>query len=248
MIATRASENRTAVDGLCRRRGKHRFRNKVDLAGLVREMLQLVMATITKNAVLKIDVPSNVPRIRGNAAQIRQVDMNLITNASDALGEQRWGDFRHSDASSGAEPIVRKARWGFPPARGPRFRMRHVRKRSKLKSSIRFSQRNVPVEVAWGWPQCGELSCLMAARLECRPRSGRVRVSKFCCRSSGKLNQSSHTVVIPAVPTGSESAIRNDRRSLTMKTCSVYRSQACFGEKGIPGPGSLRWRHGHGFV
>jgi signal transduction histidine kinase len=95
----------------------------IDLAGLVREMLQLVMATITKNAVLKIDVPANASRIRGNAAQLRQVVMNLITNASDALRE-KGGD---SDAGSGAEAIVRKAR-RFRPARGPRFRMRHARR------------------------------------------------------------------------------------------------------------------------
>jgi len=61
---------------------------EVDLSGLVREMLQLMMLTITKNAVLRMDVPTNLPRIRGNAAQLRQVVMNLISNASDALPEK----------------------------------------------------------------------------------------------------------------------------------------------------------------
>ena len=60
----------------------------VDLAELVREMLQLIMASITKRAALKIDVPERVPPIRANAAQIRQVLMNLITNASDALRDK----------------------------------------------------------------------------------------------------------------------------------------------------------------
>jgi len=62
---------------------------KVDLANLVREMLQLMMVTITKNAALRINVPADLPPIRGNAAQLRQVMMNLISNASDALGERR---------------------------------------------------------------------------------------------------------------------------------------------------------------
>jgi PAS domain S-box-containing protein len=61
---------------------------ELDLAELVREMLQLMMVYATKNAVLKIDVPANVPPIRGNAAQVRQVVINLITNASDALSEK----------------------------------------------------------------------------------------------------------------------------------------------------------------
>jgi CheY-like chemotaxis protein len=40
--------------------------------------------------VLKVDLPSNLPTVRANAAQIRQVFMNLITNASEAL-EQKEG-------------------------------------------------------------------------------------------------------------------------------------------------------------
>ena len=48
-------------------------------------MLQLMMISITKNATLNIDVPGNVPPIRANKAQMRQLVMNLVTNASDAL-------------------------------------------------------------------------------------------------------------------------------------------------------------------
>ncbi len=59
----------------------------VDLATLVREMLQLMMVGVSKNAVLKIDVPADVPPVFGNPPQLRQVMMNLITNASDALRE-----------------------------------------------------------------------------------------------------------------------------------------------------------------
>ncbi len=60
----------------------------IDLAELVREMLQLMMISITKNAALQIDVTENVPLIRANKAQMRQVVMNLITNASDALRDK----------------------------------------------------------------------------------------------------------------------------------------------------------------
>ena len=61
---------------------------EVDLAELVREMLQLLTVSIAKSAALKIDLPAIVPPIRANPSQIRQVVMNLITNASDALKDR----------------------------------------------------------------------------------------------------------------------------------------------------------------
>jgi CheY-like chemotaxis protein len=38
--------------------------------------------------VLNVDLPEKLPLIRANAAQIRQVVMNLVTNASEALGDK----------------------------------------------------------------------------------------------------------------------------------------------------------------
>src|SRR5204862_4109413 len=60
----------------------------LNLTGLVKEMLQLLEVSISKRAKLKLDLPENLPAVRANAAQIRQVVMNLITNASEALGER----------------------------------------------------------------------------------------------------------------------------------------------------------------
>jgi two-component system, cell cycle sensor histidine kinase and response regulator CckA len=59
----------------------------VDLSELVGEMLQLLKISISKRAALKIDLEKDAPPVRANAAQMRQVVMNLITNASEALGE-----------------------------------------------------------------------------------------------------------------------------------------------------------------
>jgi PAS domain S-box-containing protein len=59
----------------------------LDLSSLTEEMLELLKVSISKHAVLKTDLPRNLPPMRGNAAQIRQVLMNLIMNASEALGE-----------------------------------------------------------------------------------------------------------------------------------------------------------------
>jgi PAS domain S-box-containing protein len=59
----------------------------LDLSELVNEMLELLKVSISKHAVLKTDLPKDLPALRGNAAQIRQIVMNLIINASEALGE-----------------------------------------------------------------------------------------------------------------------------------------------------------------
>jgi PAS domain S-box-containing protein len=52
---------------------------------LVKEMLQLLRVSISKHAVLNADLPEHLPPVNANPAQIRQVVMNLITNASEAL-------------------------------------------------------------------------------------------------------------------------------------------------------------------
>jgi CheY-like chemotaxis protein len=49
-------------------------------------MLQLLTVSISKRAILKSELAADLPRVSGNPAQIRQLIMNLIINASDALG------------------------------------------------------------------------------------------------------------------------------------------------------------------
>jgi CheY-like chemotaxis protein len=60
----------------------------VDLSGLVREMLELLSVSIARRGRLKLELPDNLPAIRGNATQIRQVVLNLVSNASEALGDK----------------------------------------------------------------------------------------------------------------------------------------------------------------
>ncbi len=64
-------------------------------------MLQLMTISISKNAALQIDVPGAVPPIRANKAQMRQVVMNLITNASEALARKGRNHFRQLAACAG---------------------------------------------------------------------------------------------------------------------------------------------------
>jgi PAS domain S-box-containing protein len=60
----------------------------LDLSRLVEEMLELVKISISKHAKLIVDLPKSLPAVRANAVQIRQIVMNLITNASEALGDK----------------------------------------------------------------------------------------------------------------------------------------------------------------
>jgi two-component system cell cycle sensor histidine kinase/response regulator CckA len=60
----------------------------VDLSLLVTEMLDLLKISISKHAILKIELSDGVPAVHASPAQIRQLVMNLITNASEAIGER----------------------------------------------------------------------------------------------------------------------------------------------------------------
>ena len=57
----------------------------MNLSKLVEEMAQLLQASISKNATLEYDLRPDLPAIEADATQVRQVVMNLITNASEAL-------------------------------------------------------------------------------------------------------------------------------------------------------------------
>jgi len=60
----------------------------LDLSKLVKEMAHLLEVSIPKSVRLKYSFAENVPTIEGDATQIRQIVMNLILNASEAIGEQ----------------------------------------------------------------------------------------------------------------------------------------------------------------
>jgi PAS domain S-box-containing protein len=60
----------------------------LNLSRLVEEVGRLLAASISKKAVLRYDCARDLPPIVGDAAQLHQVVMNLMTNASDALGDQ----------------------------------------------------------------------------------------------------------------------------------------------------------------
>ena len=70
--------------------GRGRFLIKeFDLSLLVEEMVQLLRISISKNVVLHLDFEKQLPFIQADQAQIQQIVMNLITNASEAIGDKQ---------------------------------------------------------------------------------------------------------------------------------------------------------------
>jgi CheY-like chemotaxis protein/two-component sensor histidine kinase len=58
-----------------------------DVSQIVREMLQLLRVSVSKHAVIETDLADDIPAVRANSAQLRQIVMNLVTNASEAMGD-----------------------------------------------------------------------------------------------------------------------------------------------------------------
>ncbi len=59
----------------------------LNLSRLINEMQPLLTAVVSKKAIVEYKCPDDVPAIYGDAIQLHQVLMNLVTNASEALGE-----------------------------------------------------------------------------------------------------------------------------------------------------------------
>ena len=99
----------------------------LDLSTEVREMATLLRTSISKQAMLAWELEPRLPAVNADPTQIRQIVMNLITNASDALGEtggtitlrtgvtrledlehQRFGRPPHGEEPAGrsADPLV----------------------------------------------------------------------------------------------------------------------------------------------
>jgi two-component system cell cycle sensor histidine kinase/response regulator CckA len=69
--------------------GKGQFNvMRFDLTAIVEETTHLLQLSISKKVVLKFDLARNLPVILADATQIRQIIMNLVINASEAIGEK----------------------------------------------------------------------------------------------------------------------------------------------------------------
>jgi two-component system, cell cycle sensor histidine kinase and response regulator CckA len=68
--------------------GRGRFAvERVDLSALVEETTRLLGVAIGRSATLRLDLRRGLAPVEVDVNQVRQIVMNLVTNASDALGE-----------------------------------------------------------------------------------------------------------------------------------------------------------------
>ncbi len=69
--------------------GKGRFVvAQLDISAIVEETAHLLRLSISKDAVINFNLGRDLPAVSADATQIRQIVMNLVINASDALGDQ----------------------------------------------------------------------------------------------------------------------------------------------------------------
>jgi len=92
-IAEHIEQSAQQIAELCQQMlafsGRGRFViQPLNLSALVAEMRPLLEVSAARGAALEYDLDADLPPVEADAAQIRQVIVNLVTNASEALGPQ----------------------------------------------------------------------------------------------------------------------------------------------------------------
>lgn len=67
---------------------ENRVLERVNVSGIVEDMLDLLKMSTPKHIVLETHLEKQLGAVRANPAQIRQIVMNLIANASEAIGDR----------------------------------------------------------------------------------------------------------------------------------------------------------------
>jgi PAS domain S-box-containing protein len=86
---------------------------QLDLSREVREMATLLRTAISKQAMLDWDLAEELPPVTADPTQLRQIVMNLITNASDALGDQSGTITLRTGLVESAESAAEPPAWVF---------------------------------------------------------------------------------------------------------------------------------------
>jgi PAS domain S-box-containing protein len=66
----------------------HFVTEAIDLGALIEDMIDLLKSTVSKRALLTLHLEENLAPLEGDPSQLGQVIMNLVLNASEALGDK----------------------------------------------------------------------------------------------------------------------------------------------------------------
>ncbi|MCE9613591.1 MAG: PAS domain S-box protein [Lentisphaerae bacterium] len=95
-----------------------------DLSELIVEMGQMLAVSVSKKAALQYQLASGVALVEADATQLRQVVMNLIINASEAIGERGGVITVTTDCAACDQSYLQETLWSDQLAAGDYIRLR----------------------------------------------------------------------------------------------------------------------------
>ncbi|MBF0635172.1 MAG: PAS domain S-box protein, partial [Nitrospinae bacterium] len=92
--------------------GKGKFViSKVNLNNVITEMNQLLRVSVLKNVLLKYDFAENLPPLKADVTQMNQLIMNLVINASEAIGGKN-GSIAIRTGATHCDRVCLESAWG----------------------------------------------------------------------------------------------------------------------------------------
>lgn len=95
----------------------------LDLAQLIQEMVRLLEVSISPKISVEYSLDSGLPAVEGDVGQIRQIVMNLVLNAAEAIGDDEGTIAVSAGASTIDEGDEASDDWTAPPQPGEYVRV-----------------------------------------------------------------------------------------------------------------------------
>ena len=92
----------------------------LDLSEVIREMQQMLHMAISKKSSLRLSLAADLPAVELDVAQMRQIALNLVMNASEAMGD-KGGEIRVSTAAVDCDRAYLDSAWGAEPLAEGRY-------------------------------------------------------------------------------------------------------------------------------